>query len=156
MLQPGQFCIRFRASANDGLLRQLAAQTGASDLIETVEPIPYREALREMLAADGLLIMQGANCNEQIPGKLYEYLRARRPILGLTDEHGDTGEALRAAGISCIAKLEDEEAVYKALKRFCGELLQGTAALPSADAISSSSREARTAQLAAVLSAVSG
>ena len=38
-----------------------------------------------MLRADGLLILQAANCNEQIPAKLYKYLRARRPIVALTD-----------------------------------------------------------------------
>jgi hypothetical protein len=57
--------------------------------------LPYREALRETMDVDGLLVFQAANCNHQIPTKIYEYFRTRRPILALTDPSGDTAAALR-------------------------------------------------------------
>lgn len=84
-LQPGELRIRFRASVHDDLLRALARDHGVPDLIELSPAIPYRQALAEMMEVDALLVMQASNCNAQIPAKIYEYLRAGRPILGLTD-----------------------------------------------------------------------
>ena len=80
--------IRFRAAVHDRLLLDLARAHGVEDMLEVVPHLPYRQALVEMLRADALLLLQAANCNEQIPAKLYEYLRARRPILALTDPAG--------------------------------------------------------------------
>jgi hypothetical protein len=59
----------------------LATEFGIERFIELLPPIPYRAALEEMLRADALLVLQAANCNEQIPAKLYEYLRSGRPIV---------------------------------------------------------------------------
>ena len=41
---------------------------------------------------------------EQVPAKLYEYFRARRPILGLADPSGDTGRVMRESGVAHIAQ----------------------------------------------------
>lgn len=102
-----QVKLRFRASAHDDLLRSLAEQYGVSDLIELAPPVPYRAALAEMRNADGLLTLQAANCNGQIPAKIYEYLRAGRPILGLADPAGDTGKLLGSLGSPYVAALEN-------------------------------------------------
>ncbi len=80
-----------------------------------------------MLTADGLLILQAANCNDQIPAKLYECLRTRRPILGLTDPLGDTGRALAAAGIDTVAPLDSPPAIAEAIERFIDLLEAGNA-----------------------------
>jgi hypothetical protein len=104
-----------------------------------------------MIAADGLVILQAANCNEQIPAKLYEYLRARRPILGLTDPAGDTGVALAGAGVSHIAPLEHQDAATKALASFISDVRRNVAPLPDAAQVRRASRRERTAELAATL-----
>ena len=57
-----------------------------------------------MLTVDGLLVLQAANCNDQIPAKTYEYLRAQQPLLALTDPAGDTADVIRRAGIDTIAR----------------------------------------------------
>ncbi|MBF1165907.1 MAG: glycosyltransferase, partial [Dechloromonas agitata] len=89
-ISAGSLVVRFRASVHDDLLQSLAARYDVREFIDCQPPVPYRQALAEMLDADGLLVMQAANCNEQIPAKIYEYLRANRPILTLTDPQGDT------------------------------------------------------------------
>ena len=104
-----------------------------------------------MLDADGLLILQAANCNSQIPAKLYEYLRAQRPILALTDANGDTAQSLRGAGIDTIAPLDDRSAIATGLLRFIALLRAGTAPVtPMAD-VRLRSREGRTQELASLL-----
>jgi hypothetical protein len=108
-----------------------------------------------MLLADALLVLQGANCNEQIPAKLYEYLRAGRPILGLADPRGDTGRALAAAGVQHLASLESVAAIADTLPRFL-EALRGVELPKPGGEIEHASRRERTAELAAVLDGVAG
>lgn len=141
--------IRFRAPVHDQLLHTLATRHGVADIIETLPPVAYREALAEMLRADGLLVLQAANCNAQIPAKLYEYFRARRPIIALTDPAGDTGRTCREAGLEAIAPLDDAPAIAECLARFSANPGQGT--LTSDRAIESASRRGRTRELARLL-----
>lgn len=143
--------VRFRAPVHSELLTGLARAHGVDDMVGVLPSIPYRDALAEMLRADCLLLMQGANCNDQIPAKLYEYFRAQRPILGLADPSGDTGRALASAGVRHIARLESTEEIYGALVRLLAEVKAGTAQVPSRSVVSSASRRARTAELAALL-----
>ena len=117
-------------------------------------PIGYGEALAEMISSDALLILQASNCNDQIPAKLYECLRARRPILGLTDPAGDTAAALRAAGIDTIAPLDSVAAIRRAIPMFMERVRNGTAPVASEAAIAAASRRQRTAVLAQLMDRV--
>ena len=108
-ISPDRLRLRFRAAVAEDLLHRLAAEYGVSAFLEVLPPIPYQQALSEMLRADGLLILQASNCNAQIPAKLYEYLRAGRPMVCLTDPQGDTANTLFAAGIRSVAPLDQAE-----------------------------------------------
>jgi hypothetical protein len=147
----GSLFVRFRASVHDDLLQSLAARYDIAEFIDCQPPVPYREALAEMLDADGLLVMQAAGCNEQIPAKIYEYLRANRPILSLTDPQGDTAQTLRQAGATDIARLDSVADIRETLPAFLEAIRQGRAALPHRQAVANASREGRTAQLAKLL-----
>jgi glycosyltransferase involved in cell wall biosynthesis len=144
-----------RATAHDDYLGGLIAEHGIADLVQLAPHVAYRDALAEMLNADGLLILQASNCNHQVPAKLYEYLRARRPILALTDSDGDTAATLRQAGIDSIAPLDQKDAIIAMLPRFLEQVRSGTAPLASAAVIAAHSRRARTEQLALLLDQVS-
>lgn len=145
--------IRFRAAVAEDLLRQLAVQHGVEHMIEIEPPIPYEQALAEMLQADGLLVMQASNCNEQVPAKIYEYLRARRPIVSLTDPAGDTWRVLSAAGLDAVARLDDTTAIAELLQRLVSHGFSGC--LADDAAVDAASRAARSAELASVLNRLS-
>jgi glycosyltransferase involved in cell wall biosynthesis len=138
--------VRFRAPVHDVMLKELARRHAVDDAIEVLPPVDYREALREMCSADGLLVLQAANCNAQIPAKLYEYMRAGRPLLVLTDPEGDTAVAARLAGIQSIAGLDDKRNIFEQLERF----VENPAAnmMPTGEAVTAASRRERTRQLA--------
>ncbi|MDR2187939.1 MAG: glycosyltransferase [Azonexus sp.] len=155
-IAPGSLVVRFRASVHDDLLQALAVRYDIADLIDCQPPVPYRQALAEMLAADGLLVMQAANCNEQIPAKIYEYLRANRPILTLTDPAGDTAATLRQAGATDIVRLDSIDDISAALPLFLAAVRAGRAALPDPQAVAQASRQGRTAELARLLDAATG
>jgi glycosyltransferase involved in cell wall biosynthesis len=156
-LEDGALRIRFRAAVHEDLLHQLAAKHQVQDCIEVCPPIPYRDALHEMMRADGLLVLQAANCNAQIPAKIYEYLRAGRPVLCLSHPEGDTEAALRSAGIHAHAQLDDSAGIEHLLTGFVADVKAGrlTAYLPSKAAVEGASRRGRTLALAAQLERLS-
>lgn len=154
LVDPANLRVVLRAAVHEALLGRLIDEFGLHGLVELAPPIPYRAALAEMLDADGLLVMQAAHCNAQIPAKIYEYMRARRPILALTDPAGDTAATMRGAGIDTIARLDDKDDIKAGIMRFVGLLRDGTAPLPPANASQLYSRRSRSAQLAALLDEV--
>ena len=149
-LSATRFVLRLRAAAHDQWLQALAVEHGVAEFVELMPPLAYREALEEMLRADGLVVLQADNCNAQIPAKLYEYLRCRRPILGLTDPAGDTAWALRQAGVQYIACLESQEEIMSVLPRFL-EMLSNSQMALIESSIQSASRRQRAGQLAELL-----
>ena len=152
----GEFFLRLRASAHEAVLRTLVDRHGIADLVELLPPIPYREALLEMARANTLLVLQASNCNDQVPAKLYEYIRCGRPIVGLTDPQGDTASVLRRAGVDDIARLDSANEIAALLARVVRNSSSGRALLPSADFARRASRQERTAELAGLLDRVVG
>ena len=155
-LKPGELRVRLRAPVHETLLAELIGTFRVADIVELAPPIPYRQALQEMMRADGLLVLQAGNCNDQIPAKVYEYLRCRRPIIGLTDPAGDTAGLLRKAGIDNIARLDSAQEIAFELRRFLDRARQGGAA-PRDDAfVRGASRLNRTRELAGLLDRLGG
>jgi glycosyltransferase involved in cell wall biosynthesis len=154
ILAPGTMKVRFRAAAHESMLEALAEQYGVEGLVELLPPIAYRAALDEMSRADALLVLQASNCNDQIPAKLYEYLRAGRPVIALTDPIGDTAGVLRSAGLDTIAPLDSVDRIAELIERLVDDLNAGRARLPSADFVAEASRRGRTRMLAGLLERV--
>jgi hypothetical protein len=113
--------------------------------------IPYREALAEMMACDALLVMQASNCNAQIPAKIYEYLRAGKPILGLTDPDGDTAHVMRQAGLGDIVRLDSADEIAALLPTLVSDWRAGKAVLPQPLAVQQASRSGRSKALVALM-----
>lgn len=78
-------------------LRQFAADLGIGDLVRFESWLPHAEAWERLAEAD-LLLLLAEGQPDQVPNKLYEYLGARRPILGLADPQGETARLLEQAG----------------------------------------------------------
>lgn len=149
-----RFVLRLRASGHEAFLTSLIAHYGIARWVELAPPIPYRQALIEMQRADGLVVMQAKNCNAQIPAKIYEYLRAARPLIAFTHPEGDTADLMRRAHggqAAPIADLAQSEQIASALGEFLHALACGTAALPLASFTQSASRLERSRQLADLL-----
>jgi hypothetical protein len=132
----------------------LVAKHGVGDIVAVEPPVPYREALQEMLGADGLIVFQGTPFNTQIPAKIYEYFRARKPILGLIDTSGETARVLRAAGFDGIAPMDSSAVIAPVLENLLTQIRQGRAYVATEELIASSSRTHRASQLAAIFDRV--
>ena len=154
VLSPANLQIRFRAAVHEAMLMQLAKTHEVEAFIDVCPAIPYREALAEMMSVDGLLIMQASNCNAQIPAKIYEYLRAGKPIVGLTDPDGDTAGVLRSAGLLDIARLDSVDEIAELLPRIVSSWRADERRLPDTDAVAKASRRGRSTDFADLLSEV--
>ncbi|MHC4972994.1 MAG: glycosyltransferase [Planctomycetota bacterium] len=150
----GNLCIVFRASGYEDYHREEIRKRGIGDIVALEDAAPYREALAEMMNADGLLLFQASNCNHQIPAKIYEYLRARRPILALTDPKGDTAGVLRLAGGGAVVRIDKQEEIAAGLQEFLKKLREGRGEAASDAEIESHSRRARTVELARLLDGI--
>lgn len=139
-----------RAPGDVAATAALAEQFGVGDIVEVAPPVPYRVALQEMLDADGLVVFQGTPFNTQIPAKIYEYFRARKPILGLVDTAGETARVLGAAGFGSVAGIDSKDEIIPVLARFVEDIRSGTAYRASDELINASSRVYRARQLADV------
>jgi glycosyltransferase involved in cell wall biosynthesis len=153
-ISPATLQVRLRAPVHDDYLNALISSHGIGSIVTLAPHVPYREALNEMLSADALLVLQGSSCNTQIPAKIYEYLRAGRPILALTDPAGDTAATLRNVGIDSIGPLDSRDAIMETLMRFIGQVNAGTAPLPAPEVVLANSRRSRASQLGALLDEV--
>lgn len=143
-----------RASGNEDFYQQIIREMGIDDIISLEPPLAYNEALAEMLNADGLMVFQAKNCNHQIPAKVYEYIRARKHILALTDKSGDTAHVLEKSGLGRIADIADRDNIRKNMLEFVDEIKSMTYEIASDEVINSFSRRAQTKKLAVLLDSV--
>lgn len=113
---------------DDGGVTALARRHEISHAVRVHSHVPYEESLAIQQQSDVLLFMQWNDPKEQgnVPGKLFEYLGARRPILGLGLETGVPARIIRerAAGLfsndpEVIARQLDD---WRNLKRKNGTL----------------------------------
>jgi hypothetical protein len=147
--------IVLRASADEENQRRLIARYGVEEHVFLEPAIPYLEALTEMLQADGLLLFQGALSQTQIPAKVYEYLRARRPIFALVDTTGDAAALLREIGVGAIHPFHDPERIAVGLAQFLTQVRSQPAQVADLSEVAQFSRQSRARDLARVLDEVS-
>ena len=117
--------IELRASGNEAEFQKDVDHLGIADIVHFLPALPYRASLQDAAEAAALIVLQDACCDHQIPAKVYEYLRLRKPILALTPLSGDTGSLLRDTGGATIIDLADEDAIYRELPKFLRQVREG-------------------------------
>lgn len=145
---PPNLRVVLRATGFDKVYQPLIARLQLGDIVELAPPIGYQAALVEMLAADGLLLFQGRTSNPAVPAKVYEYLRARRPILALADAAGETAGLLRRAGVGRLLPIDDAARIAPGLDVFLRNLGAGAEPVLAPDAADEFSRLHRVAEFA--------
>lgn len=95
-----------------------------ADAVAFVPPVSHRLALREMAAADVLVVFSGGGGagSDTMTGKLYEYLALRRPIL-LVGPAGPAADLVHAAGAGATALPTDEVGIEAAIRRVIEQAL---------------------------------
>lgn len=129
------------------------AKLGLQDSVRLCGYVSHREAIEAMRRADVLVLVKHTERRYRglIPGKLYEYLGAGRPLLALVPE-SEAAALVRSLGCGEIAAPDDAEAIAAALERFAEAKRAGALATlyPAPDA-SGFTRPEQARNLAALL-----
>ena len=143
-----------RASGSTDYFQVLMAECGIEDIVSLEPGLVHQQALQEMLSADGLILFQGRDANRQIPAKVYEYLRAQRPILALVDGDGEAAQFLRDLNVGSLAQIDRAEEIKCALREFLERIRLGTHEVLSNREMEPYSRLAGTRELARLLDTI--
>ena len=144
-------CIRFRAPHHDAEVLAYAKEYGLQDIVEVAPPMPYQKAIAEMIGADLLVVFQGSYFNAQIPAKIYEYLRAGRPVFAVVDPDGDTAAVLSQFPLVYVADINSGASVGSHLEEALGDMktdAQAGAAGKNIDLVRRYSRKEQANRLA--------
>jgi glycosyltransferase involved in cell wall biosynthesis len=121
---------------------------GLQGMVELLPAQPRRDILREMISASCLLLLQPGT-TVSIPGKLFEYITAGRPILALAEE-GETSDIVRESGRGVAILPEDQPHIERAIE----ELLKNANRAADSPSVAQGDGELRTRELAHVLESV--
>jgi glycosyltransferase involved in cell wall biosynthesis len=98
-------------------IRMSITNAGLDSYTEYKGFLPYKEMLREMLNANYLLVC--ATEPRHVPGKLFEYLRAGKPIIAFGDDNKEVKEILEKANAGIIYRYnENGEQFFKVYSNF--------------------------------------
>ncbi|MDX5360753.1 MAG: hypothetical protein LPL00_05175 [Alphaproteobacteria bacterium] len=89
---------------------RLARELDVQGCVEIRAAVPRREILRIERESDVLLLCRWANPADDgvIPGKVFEYIGARRPILSIGSTSGEAAEIVRAGPFGLVSNDPDE------------------------------------------------
>jgi len=96
---------------------RILARYDITEMYRFAGDVPYEAAMRAQVNADYLLLIvdTGATSDGVIPGKLFEYVAARRPIFALTDA-GATQEIIERGRLGSVVPAESVEHCKAALR----------------------------------------
>jgi hypothetical protein len=134
------------------LVASQAAGLGVSDLIVTQGPVSFEEICRLQRESHTLLILGRGpekKGNELVAGaKLFYYLKARRPILGILPAD-ETRRILREVGVRTVANVDSPLEIVATLRQLVNAWTDGRLAqlLPNHCACKAFSAERQTKAL---------
>jgi hypothetical protein len=111
----------FRASARLEFIGNAGGHEGKASLatgcdVQFRGPVSRAESLRYMAGSDVNLLLQTiAEGEDVISGKAFDYLRARKPILGIVAPSGGDAWLLRESGAGRVVPWQDESAIAREL-----------------------------------------
>ena len=101
--------LRFRMVGESALDGHVPADV--RDRVQCVPRVPHAEAIARMMESTALLLVtpRVGEASAVVPGKLFEYLAARRPVLALTHPDSDAAVILRQQCAGVVADYNDTD-----------------------------------------------
>jgi glycosyltransferase involved in cell wall biosynthesis len=85
--------------------------------INVIPQVNHKKAVDLIQSADALLLfIPSINSDDVIPGKIFEYMRAKKPILSMIPANGEPAMILKQAGHKYFCAMEDVDSIEKNLK----------------------------------------
>ena len=112
---PANFQLIFRGVDNDPRLQSQIDELQLQKTVVLKAPVSFERSVVEILQADALLLIQAPEHKTQIPGKVYEYLRAKKPIIALGTKGSAVSTLLSDIPHAYVADLQDKQALASGL-----------------------------------------
>lgn len=146
-----QLRIRLAGKTDPEILDALSVR-GLAANVENLGYQPHWKTVELQRSANVLLLplRQEPEYAKALPGKIFEYLAARRPVLGIGQENGAAAGVLKDAGAGVMYDWNRSEPVRNFIDSAWDRHLTGTDSAPEGD-ISKYSRVALTKQLSELL-----
>ncbi len=92
-------------------VREMFAEPELEGLIEVKEYLPHEESIRLLLQSDllALIVDQSDLSDEIVPGKVFEYIGARRPIIAFAPD-GAAARIIHSTGTGIVVQPNDVQA----------------------------------------------
>ncbi|MER3522628.1 MAG: glycosyl transferase family 1 [Ignavibacteria bacterium] len=129
---------------------KLVQKLGLSDAVTIVDYLPHRLCVNNLVTSDVLWMIVGDDVGS--PGKVYEYIGARKPILGCVPEGFLKQTILEAGGI--VTQPRDVVGIKRALEEFYRRYEAGTLQGPHPEVVAKYDRIKLTAELVKVFEAL--
>ncbi len=148
------FRLQLVGAVSDDVLSSIE-ESGLSDFLELKGYVPHKEAIEIQRSSQVLLLIEiysvGTKCI--IPGKLFEYMVSKRPILAIGPEDADISKLILDTNSGCFYEYHEYESIKARLLQyftlFCEEKL-----ISEVRGIEKYSRRELTRELAAVIKEV--
>jgi glycosyltransferase involved in cell wall biosynthesis len=128
---------------------------GLTDRVEVIPFVPRRRSLELQRDSDALLLIAadaGGRGAGVVPGKVFEYVAAERPILAAVPPDGAAGRLIEEIGAGIVAPSDDVDALRVALVELHERWKRGELRVElGADARQRVDRRVRVAELAALV-----
>lgn len=106
--------------------KEILASSGLLEIINIIPQQEHHTAIKEMLNNDILLLLIATKSGKNVlTGKIFEYLRCNRPILGLVPRAGEAEKILHKVGNHWTSPLEDVESIKTQIKAIIEFVAQG-------------------------------
>jgi hypothetical protein len=120
--------IKLIGKTDDSILAALN-KSGLSEAVDNIGYIPHSEAVEQQRNASILILplRKEPEYKAVLPGKLFEYLASRRPVLGIGQPDGAMAMILNETKTGVVLDWEDREAIAQFIdscweKHLAGEL----------------------------------
>lgn len=140
-----------------GDVKEMLRTSSLAAQIEQVEYVPHEESVTQLLVADQLLLVvdESKDSRAIVPGKVFEYLGAHRPILALADRDGAAAAIVRNTNAGVVVPNQDVDGIRRAFVECYRNYVYHTPGpTPNADAIRMYERREVTRRLAELLTYV--
>lgn len=87
--------LRFIGAVAQNILRQLENE-GLKEITEVIQHVSHKASVQYLLSSNALLLVTPKVNNEEmiIPGKIYEYLAARKPVINISPAKSDASRII--------------------------------------------------------------
>ena len=114
-----------------------------NDIVRKVDYMPHEEVISEMSKSQLLLlaINDTPNVAGVIPGKLFEYMAVKRPILAVGPPEADAGKVIIESKTGEVINFKDHEGLKKAILFYYNSYLAKNLSISSTESIDMYSRK---------------